>query len=438
MKNLTFRERVLSIAVCMFFSCLTLMAQTQKATVNLKNTTLTELFSAIEKQTTYRFSYRNTVVNNKKIISINQSNAPVDLILKKALTGTNLEFTIVSAKSIVISDVKPQIPLGAKVKVTGVVTDKAKQPIIGATVIIKGTTTGDVTSADGSFSVNVEQGNSVTVSMMGYTPQEVKITSADRYNVVLEEQLLSFDEVVVVGYGTQKKGQLATAITTIKSDVLENRPVTSIAEAIQGSVPGLMVTTNNRPGSASSMQLRGATSLNGGGSPLVLVDGIPTEYNFMNVDDIESMTVLKDAASAAIYGSRAANGVILITTKRGKVNVPKFRYNGSFGINTPTNSPEVADSWVYAKAFNDSQINKGQQPAFSPEDIQKLMAGTDPNHYPNTNWVGYINDNSISTKHSIEASGGTDKVRYLLSAGYSYLEGSMPRNNQSVFNVRSN
>lgn len=438
MKNFTLRERFLSLAVCMFFCSLTLMAQTQKATVNLKNTTLTELFSVIEKQTSYRFSYRNVVVDNQtKIVTINES-SPVDVILRKALDGTNLEFSIISDKSIVISDVKSVATKGPKFKIIGVVTDNTKQPIIGATAVIKGTTIGDVTAADGSFTLNVEQGSSIMVSMMGYVPLEVKITSADRYNVVLSEQLLNLDEVVVVGYGTQKRGQLATAITTVKSDVITNRPVTSIAEAIQGTVPGLIVTTNNRPGSSSSMQLRGATSLNGGGSPLVLVDGIPSEYNFMNVDDVESMTVLKDAASSAIYGSRAANGVILITTKRGKVNAPKFRYNGSFGVNTPTNYPETVDSWVFANAFNESQTNKGQKPAYTPEDIEKFRAGTDPNHYPNTDWIKYSNQNSLSTKHSIEASGGTDKMRYLLSAGYSYIEGSLPRNNQSVFNVRSN
>ena len=241
----------------------------------------------------------------------------------------------------------PDVQQQNKKTVSGIVKDENGEPIIGANVVEKGTTNGTVTDMDGKYTLTVTLGGSLQISYIGFNEQVIKVGKESLINITLHEDTQSLDEVVVVGYGTVKKGNLTNAVTSVKADVLENRPVSSVADALQGQVPGLSIVQSGRPGEASSMQLRGATSLNSGGSPLLLVDGIPTDtenFNYLNVEDIESVSVLKDAASAAVYGSRAANGVILITTKRGKAGKPVFRYNGYVGVNTPTEMPKMVSS----------------------------------------------------------------------------------------------
>lgn len=257
--------------------------------------------------------------------------------------------------------------------------------------------------------------------------------------IVLKEDLQSLDEVVVVGYGTQRKGNIATAVTTVKAETLQNRPVQTVGEALQGQVPGLMVTGKGAPGEAPSLQLRGSAVLNADNStaPLVLVDGVPADFNFLNPEDIESINVLKDAASAAIYGSRAANGVLLITTKRGKEGKPTFRYNGSVGVNTPMHMPETVSSAQYARIMNEAAANMNQDPIYTAEQILGYENGADPNRYPSTDWLDLAIQNTVTTRHGIEASGGTEKVKYLVSAGVDHQTGIFPQTQQNVFNVRS-
>ena len=322
--------------------------------------------------------------------------------------------------------------------INGKVVDPSGEPIIGANVVVKGTTNGTITDIDGNFTLNVPAECTLQVSYIGYNTQEIKVTSSTtNINIKLVEDTETLEEVVVVGYGTQKKGSVATSITTVKSEQLQNRPVQTVGEALQGTVPGLNVTSSAAPGSSPSLQLRGYSSLNGGGSPLVLVDGVPADFNFLNPEDIESVSVLKDAASAAIYGSRAANGVLLITTKRGKQGEPTFRYNGSFGVNTPSSMPKSLSSAQYARIKNEAEANMGRTPIYSDEDIQKYEDGSDPNRYPNTDWLDIALNNSFTTRHAVEASGGTEIVKYLLSGSIDHQTGVFPQTQQDVFNIRS-
>ena len=200
-----------------------------------------------------------------------------------------------------------------------------------------------------------------------------------------------------------------------------------------------MVTGKGAPGEAPSLQLRGSAVLNADNStaPLVLVDGVPADFNFLNPEDIESINVLKDAASAAIYGSRAANGVLLITTKRGKEGKPTFRYNGSVGVNTPMHMPETVSSAQYARIMNEAAANMNQDPIYTAEQILGYENGADPNRYPSTDWLDLTIQNTVTTRHGIEASGGTEKVKYLVSAGVDHQTGIFPQTQQNVFNVRS-
>ena len=293
---------------------------------------------------------------------------------------------------------------------------------------------------EGNFSLEVPSDNDILViSYIGYVEQQIPVKNRKNWSIVLKEDAQNLDEVVVVGYGTQRKGNIATAVTTIKSDVLQNRPVQTVGEALQGQIPGLSVTAKGAPGESPKLQLRGSSVLKSDNSsePLVLVDGVPADFNFLNPEDIESINVLKDAASSAIYGSRAANGVLLITTKRGKMGKPTFRYNGSVGVNTPMYMPQSISSAEYARIKNEAERNMGRAPIYTDEDISKFANGTDLNRYPNTNWLDLAIQNSVTTRHGLEASGGTEKVRYLVSAGIDHQTGIFPNTQQNVFNVRS-
>ncbi|WP_052332386.1 SusC/RagA family TonB-linked outer membrane protein [Bacteroides neonati] len=323
-------------------------------------------------------------------------------------------------------------------KITGTVTDEKGEAIIGANVMVKETTTGVITDLDGHFTLEVPKNSTLQISYIGYTSQELKVMNQSTLNIVLIEDSKSLDEVVVVGYGTQRKGSVATSITSIKGETLRNRATPTIGEALQGQVAGLTVVGNSQPGKTPSIQLRGATSLNSGGSPLVLVDGVPSDFNYLNMEDVESINVLKDAASAAIYGSRAANGVILVTTKRGQSGKANFRYTGSIGVHTPTALPKTCSSAVYARAINEAERNVNRAEIYSSEDIALYESGADPNRYPNTDWLGLAIKNSLTTRHGIEASGGSDKVKYLVSGGLDHQTGVFPQTSQNVFNVRSN
>lgn len=411
-------------------------SQTGQVNLNLKNASVKELFREIEKQTSYRFSYRDAEVNNKGGITISGQGKELKEVLTNELAKQQLSYTV-SGNKIIVSPAKNEAVSTKEKKVTGKVVDTKGEPVIGATIMEKGTNNGTITDFDGNFTLNVSDKSMIEVSYIGYQTQSIKAVSDKELAVTLREDTELLDEVVVIGYGTQKKGSVATSITTVKSEQIQNRPVQTIGEALQGNVPGLNVTVSAAPGASPSLQLRGYSSLNGGGSPLILVDGVPADFNFLNPEDIESVSVLKDAASAAIYGSRAANGVLLITTKRGKQGEPKFRYNGSFGINTPSSMPESLSSAEYARIKNETEINMGRTPMYSEDDIRKFKDGSDPNRFPNTDWLELAINNSYTTRHSIEASGGTNIVKYILSSSFDHQTGVFPRTQQNVFNVRS-
>lgn len=412
----------------------------QKATINLemRDQTVKEVLDEIEDQSEFSFFFNIRHVDLQRRVSVVAEKSDIFKVLDNVFAGTNVHYSVVDKK--IILSTEPQVFQQEKRqrRITGIVKDERGGTVIGANIIEKGTTNGVVTDINGEYSLLVSPGSTLLVSYIGYDKQEIKIGKNDVINILLREDAEALDEVVVVGYGSVKKGNLTTAVTSVKSDVLTNRPVQTVADALQGQVPGLNIVQSGRPGKASSMQLRGATSLNETGSPLLLVDGVPGEFNYLNVDDIESVTVLKDAASAAIYGSRAAHGVILVTTKRGTFGKPTFRYNGSFGVNTPTNMPDMVSSAEYARVRNEAQNNIGRENLFGADEIQKFASGEDPNRYPNTNWLDLMFQNSITTRHSIAATGGTEGVKYYLSGGFDNQTGVVPEVSHKVFNVRSN
>lgn len=433
-KRLNLRTALISL--CMFAFVGT-SAQTGTVTVKLQNASVKELFSAIEKQTSYRFSYRDAEIKGKGNVTISATNRELKQLLEGELSKLGLKYAV-SGNKIIVTPVTAAASAQPK-KVTGKVVDANGEPVIGATIKEQGTANGTITDFDGNFALDVADNAMLEVSYIGYKSQELQAVAGKMLSVTLREDTEVLDEVVVVGYGTQRKGNIATAVTTIKSETLQNRPVQTVGEALQGQVPGLSVVSSAAPGTSPKLQLRGSSILNSNNStePLVLVDGVPADFNFLNPEDIESINVLKDAASAAIYGSRAANGVLLITTKRGKEGKPTFRYNGSIGINTPMHMPKTVSSAQYVRIMNEAAANMGQAEIYTDEQIAAYEKGGDPNRYPSTDWLGLAIKNSVTTRHGIEASGGTDKVKYLVSAGLDHQTGIFPQTQQNVFNVRS-
>lgn len=314
-------------------------------------------------------------------------------------------------------------------QISGVVTDETGSPLPGVSIQVKNTTHGIATDIDGKYAIEVSQGSVLVFSSVGYATQEKTIGTAkiQKLNIVLKEDMQELSEVVVVGYGTQKKENLTGAVAAVDAKKLASRPSTNITKSLQGAVAG--VTIISRPG-GTSLNIRGRGNL-GASDPLYIVDGIEVSSNFFNAMDpntIENISFLKDASSAAIYGAKAAYGVVLITTKAAKAGVMQISYDGATGIQMPTYLPKVVSAAEYAEMYRAAERNAGVPEAnltFNDEMIRKYRDGSDPDYYPNTNWFDLIvRKQSFITKHNVQFSGGIEKFKYLLSGGFFREEGS--------------
>ena len=327
-----------------------------------------------------------------------------------------------------------------KVTVKGTITDQKGEPIVGASVAVTGTSTGVISDVDGKFSIDVVPGAKLTISYVGFLPQTMVVKGGAPLNIILKEDQQSLNEVVVVGYGKQKKVDLTGSVAAISEKDLDARPITSVSAGIQGLAPGVSVLNESgKPGAdGGSFQIRGKGTLNNS-NPYILVDGIETgTIDAIDPNDIASISVLKDAASAAIYGSKAANGVILITTKRGKEGKTVVNYSGSMGWQKPTELLEKMHSYDYARMYNKALTDAGKAPRFSDEEIQKFKDGSDPYNYPDTRWYDLAFHTGTLTKHNLNVTGGNANVHYMVSGGYLYQNGTMRNSDRDQFNLRSN
>lgn len=333
----------------------------------------------------------------------------------------------------------------AQIALKGTVVDEKNEPMIGIGIVVKNTTIGTATDLDGKFSITVPDSKSVLVfSFIGYRTQEITVGSQKELHVTLKEDLQLLDEVVVVGYGTQKKVNVTGSVSVVNPDIIENRPITNVSQALQGVVPGLNFSVNSSNGGAlnSSMNvnIRGSGTIGSGSkaSPLILIDGIEGDMNSLNPNDIASISVLKDAASSSIYGARAAFGVILITTKTGKSGRTSVSYLGNLRLSSAIQVPNIMDSYKFAQYFNRAATNDGQSPVFSDEMMSRILAyqrgelkeGTTAN--PNTGrWRDYAGANANTDwfkeqykssvpahEHNVSISGGGEKMTYLVSGNF--------------------
>ena len=323
-----------------------------------------------------------------------------------------------------------------QVTVTGNVKDEKGEPIIGANVIVKGTGTGSVTNVEGDFSLaNVQNGATLEISFIGYLNQDVKVNGTKPVSIILKEDTKMLDEVVVVGYGVQRKSDMTGAVASVNTKTLENRPQTNIIQSLQGAVPGLniSVTGTNAEGSSTKTRIRGENSITADNKPLVILDGIPFDgpWSEINPNDIESIEVLKDASSTSIYGSRGANGVIMVTTKRGQTGKPTVSYSGYVSLSQVSKKMDMLNGQELYGLLKEAQEKY-------PTTALKIPEWIDPNNLNNTDWQDEVFRTAPITGHSLSVSGGTETTRYSLSGNYLMHQGIVKNSDFNRAGIRAN
>ncbi|MBC9797150.1 SusC/RagA family TonB-linked outer membrane protein [Sinomicrobium weinanense] len=331
----------------------------------------------------------------------------------------------------------------AQGQVSGIVTDaESGEPLLGVNIIVKGASAGAVTDFNGEYQLNVPEGSTLIFSYIGYIQQEVAVNNKETINIALAPDVSVLKEVVIIGYGTQKKENLTGSVSAVKGGEIATQPVMQPSQALMGKMPGVTaLQSSSQPGAdGATLRIRGIGTLSNS-DPLVLIDGVPGNMDGIDPRDIENISVLKDAASAAIYGSRAANGVVLITTKRGRMGKLSVNYNGYVGWQDPTEMPEFADGGEYMKLYNIARQNLGQEPAFPQEYIDAWQEGhlTDPDQYPDTDWANEIfSRNGFQQHHSLSLSGGGELARVMGSFSFMEQQGNIPGFSYKRYNARIN
>ena len=396
----------------------------QNITLNERNTPLETVIQSIKKQTGYVFIY-DTPDFKKATVSIRVNSATVEETLEKVLRNLPFTFKIIDNNILIkqrefVAENVRDVKLPATVR--GKVTDAKGVPLPGVSVKVKGTTIGVTTDTDGNYSLSVPDNSVLVFSFIGFLSQEIIAQGRTAIDITMVEQSQSLSEMVVVGYGVQKKANLTGAVSSIGTKELESRPITAISSSLQGLLPGVTIRSfTGLPGqNGGTIRIRGIGTL-GDSGPLIVIDGIPGgSMDILNPNDIASISVLKDAASSSIYGVRGANGVILVTTKKGKTDSkPTISYNNYIGTQTPTALPEFLASPEYMALLNESQLNVGRTPTYTDAEIETARNGTDPNRYGNTNWLKEIyKDNAAQQNHNISVNGGSNNLNYYVSYGY--------------------
>lgn len=423
---------LLFVAISFFqLSAVESYAQNAKINLSLSDVTLEEAIKTIEANTQFVFFFSNSAVDMTKHVDLNVKNGNIKEVLNQILSS--YKYRIEDNKIVLLGEVQQDG------KIWGIVSD-AFGPIAGANVVVKGTTNGTITDMDGRFSLDAPKGAKLQISYIGYITKELTVDTKTDYVIELVEDSQALEEVVVVGYGTEKKVNVIGSIAQIGSEKLENRSTPQLSNVLTGQMAGVtVIQRSGRPGnSGGEIRVRGVGSFGGESNKsdaLVLIDGIPGKLNDVSSEDVESISVLKDASTAAIYGSRAANGVILVTTKTGKEGKVSVGYNGYVGFNTPTALPEFVDTWQYATLYNEAV---GRE-AYTQEEIQKFRDGSDPDHYANARYLDEVfSRKGLQTGHDVTINGGNAENKYMVSFGYLKQNGIVEKNDYQRYNARVN
>lgn len=406
-------------------------AQTTRLNLNFTNGTVKDVLEEIEHQTNLSFMYDNDVFKVNRQISIEAENETLKSVVEKLISGENLKYEMVNRYIVITSAKEPPANQQGN-KVTGKVADSNGGSLPGVSVVVKGTTTGVTTDNNGSYSLsNIPENATLQFSFVGMKTQEIKIGTQTSINVVLADEAIGIEEVVAIGYGTMKKSDLTGSITSVSSNDYKSQPVTNPGEILKGRAAGVSVTTlSGAPGGDFKIRIRGANSILGGNDPLLVVDGIQggISLNDINPNDIESMDILKDASSTAIYGSRGANGVILVTTKSGSTGAAKVELNTFYSLKTARDPFEVMDPVLYAETVN---LSTGGT-AYSSSDIEKLRRNGGSHAYKDLLQQGLIKNYEVSAR------GGSKLAKYSLSAGIQNEDGVLINTKLKKYMFRSN
>lgn len=418
-------------------------SQMTKLTLKLENVKISDALKEIENQSEFFFLYSPKLINVEKTVTVNEENRPVKDILTD-IFDNEVKFAVYDRQIVLVPKESTAPPALQQKKITGKVLDKAGNPLTGVSVIVKGTSMGTTTNLDGSYLITPPpDATRLVFSFIGMQSQEIIIGTSNQIDVTLLESEVGLEEVVVIGYGTQRKVSLTGSVTSISNKDIVNSPTTNLSNSIQGLLPGVISkTTTGEPGRDDALMLIRGSSTTGDASPLVVIDGIQggSGWQRINPNDIESISILKDA-SAAIYGSRAANGVILITTKRGKTGKPTIDYSVNVGVSQPTRLPKLADAATFAEYVNDVLARQGQAPRYTDSDIQKFRDGSDPLNHPNVNWYKEVlKKSTIQNQHNLRVRGGTESIKYSVSGSFSDEGGIFKKGelNFKTYSLRSN
>ncbi len=413
-------------------------SQTQRLTIKLNNASIKEALNEIEEKSDVKFLYKDKSIEDKQI-SIDVQDVPLDEILNAILKTTGNSYQIMDNNLIIIS---PDDSLQHHVDLTGKVTNGNGEPIPGVTVIIKGTTQGTIADTDGNYSLsNVPSDATLVFSFVGMKTQEIKMAGKSTINITMEEKTVGIEEVVAIGYGTMKKSDLTGTVSNVSTQKTEDIPNTSILQSLQGSVAGLNITTPDRPGENPSFTIRGLNSISVSNTPLIVVDGIiyNGSLNDFNVNDIESVDILKDASAAAVYGSRSSNGVIIITTKMGKTTKPTFDFSAYYGVSTPVKLIPLLDGAGYIQKILDYRTAVGLES--DPDNIEDYLSITEAENYKNgktIDWYDKLIKPGITQSYNLNVSGKNDKTNYFLSGTYYIQEGIVENDNFERITLKAN
>lgn len=407
-----------------FFSLLLASQMTisaQNVSFSTNKVTLKSAFEKIEKASKYKIAYNSSQLNANRSVTLSKKSDDVFGMLTQLLKGTNCTYEL-EGNYIIIKPLQKAQTSGKKVKVRGVIKDETGEPIIGATVRVKGQSEGTVSDFDGNFTLDVTDDNTLQISYIGYQTQEFAVGKQHHFSIVLEEDKKILNEVVVIGYGTQKKGDITSSVGSVKSEDFTAGAINDAGQLIQGKIAGLSVTNpSGNPVGGTEISLRGNTTILGASTnPLILIDGVPGDFNTVAPEDIESIDVLKDGSAAAIYGSRGTNGVVLITTKKSKGNnINEVQYSGYLSLSTIAKKPDFCDADDYRQQIKDGL----RDAAWDLGD--------------NTNWIDAITRAGLSHVHNISFKGGNAQTNYIFNVNYRNLQGIFKRSDKEEFQGRA-
>lgn len=407
-----------------FFSLLLASQMTisaQNVSFSTNKVTLKSAFEKIEKASKYKIAYNSSQLNANRSVTLSKKSDDVFGMLTQLLKGTNCTYDL-EGNYIIIKPLQKAQTSGKKVKVRGVIKDETGEPIIGATVRVKGQSEGTVSDFDGNFTLDVTDNNTLQISYIGYQTQEFAVGKQHHFSIVLEEDKKILNEVVVIGYGTQKKGDITSSVGSVKSEDFTAGAINDAGQLIQGKIAGLSVTNpSGNPVGGTEISLRGNTTILGASTnPLILIDGVPGDFNTVAPEDIESIDVLKDGSAAAIYGSRGTNGVVLITTKKSKGNnINEVQYSGYLSLSTIAKKPDFCDADDYRQQIKDGL----RDAAWDLGD--------------NTNWIDAITRTGLSHVHNVSFKGGNAQTNYIFNVNYRNLQGIFKRSDKEEFQGRA-